>query len=151
MVSVDIVHGFSGHCPWTQWTLSMDLRSNIPAGQCLRQWWNTLTFYRGCKWGFAGYITEGRNGQKSVLLRGRFWTSWSVHIMYKAFTFTTDSGFKKLNEASNFVKQTNIMTLPVAESCFCQQVNYMYVICVHNSKQITLIFCFTNQLAAGFL
>ena len=34
MVSVDIVHGLSGHCPWTQWTLSMDLRSNTPAGQC---------------------------------------------------------------------------------------------------------------------
>ena len=24
MDSVDIVHGLSGHCPWTQWTLSMD-------------------------------------------------------------------------------------------------------------------------------
>ena len=34
MVSVDIVHGLSGQCPWTQWTLSMDLRSNTPAGQC---------------------------------------------------------------------------------------------------------------------
>ena len=21
---MEIVHGFSGHCPWTQWTLSMD-------------------------------------------------------------------------------------------------------------------------------
>ena len=24
MDSVDIVHGLSGHCPWTQWTISMD-------------------------------------------------------------------------------------------------------------------------------
>ena len=24
MDSVDIVHGYSGHCPWTQWILSMD-------------------------------------------------------------------------------------------------------------------------------
>ena len=39
---MDIVHGLSGHCPWTlsgqrpctQWTLFMDLRSNTPAGQC---------------------------------------------------------------------------------------------------------------------
>ena len=27
MDSVDIVHGLSGHCPWTQWTLSMDFDS----------------------------------------------------------------------------------------------------------------------------
>ena len=24
MVSVDSAHGLSGHCPWTEWTLSMD-------------------------------------------------------------------------------------------------------------------------------
>ena len=24
MVSVDIVHGLSGHCLWTEWTISMD-------------------------------------------------------------------------------------------------------------------------------
>ena len=47
---VDIVHGFSGHCPWSQWTLSMDWvdivhgpRSNIAAGQCPLSPW---TFYR---------------------------------------------------------------------------------------------------------
>ena len=34
MDSVDIVHGLSGQCPWTQWTLSKDLCSNTPAGQC---------------------------------------------------------------------------------------------------------------------
>ena len=28
MVSVDIVYGLSGHCPWTEWTMSMD------SGQC---------------------------------------------------------------------------------------------------------------------
>ena len=27
MNSLDIVHGLSGHCPWTQWTLSMDFDS----------------------------------------------------------------------------------------------------------------------------
>ena len=40
MVSVDIVHG---HNPWTQWTLSMDSRSNTPARQCPLSPW---TFYR---------------------------------------------------------------------------------------------------------
>ena len=25
--SMEIVHGLSGHCPWTQWTLSMDFDS----------------------------------------------------------------------------------------------------------------------------
>ena len=27
MDSLDIVHGLIGHCPWTQWTLSMDFDS----------------------------------------------------------------------------------------------------------------------------
>ena len=40
---VDSVHGLSGHCPWTQWTLSMDPCSNTPAGQCPLSPW---TFYR---------------------------------------------------------------------------------------------------------
>ena len=39
MDSVDNVHGLSGHCPWTQWTLSIDPRSNIPAGQCPLSLW----------------------------------------------------------------------------------------------------------------
>ena len=26
---VDIVHGLSGHCPWTEWTLSMDSVDNV--------------------------------------------------------------------------------------------------------------------------
>ena len=53
MVSVDIVHGLSGHCPWTEWTMSMDSVdifhglsghcSNTPAGQCPLSPW---TFYR---------------------------------------------------------------------------------------------------------
>ena len=25
--SMEIVHGLTGHCPWTQWTLSMDFDS----------------------------------------------------------------------------------------------------------------------------
>ena len=27
--SLDNVHGFSGHCPWTQWTLSMDSEDSL--------------------------------------------------------------------------------------------------------------------------
>ena len=33
----------TGQCPWIQWTLSMDLRSNTPAGQCPL---SPCTFYR---------------------------------------------------------------------------------------------------------
>ena len=29
MDSVDIVHGLSGHFPWTQWTLSMDIVHSV--------------------------------------------------------------------------------------------------------------------------
>ena len=40
---MDNVHGMRGHCPWARWTLSMDPRSNTPAEQCpLRPW----TLYR---------------------------------------------------------------------------------------------------------
>ena len=40
MVSVDIVHGLSGHCPWTQWTMSMDSvdflqMGSVECGLCL--------------------------------------------------------------------------------------------------------------------
>ena len=47
MDGVDIVYGLSGHCPWSQWTLSMDPRSNTPAGQCPLSPW---TFYRRVLW-----------------------------------------------------------------------------------------------------
>ena len=36
MDSVDSVHGLSGHCPWTQWILSMDSVDNVHglSGHC---------------------------------------------------------------------------------------------------------------------
>ena len=42
-LSMDTVHGLGVHCPWTQWTLSMDPRSNTPDRQCPLSPW---TFYR---------------------------------------------------------------------------------------------------------
>ena len=51
MDSVDIIHGLSGHCPWTKWTLSTSvdivhvlvLQPDSVHGQCSLSPW---TFYR---------------------------------------------------------------------------------------------------------
>ena len=43
--SMDIVHGLSGHCPWTQWALSMDSVVNFHglSGHCPVGFWLFLT------------------------------------------------------------------------------------------------------------
>ena len=48
--SMDIAHGLSGHCPWTQWILSMDFTPTLYLGQCIVKEWlcsihNACYFY----------------------------------------------------------------------------------------------------------
>ena len=60
MDSVDIVHGLSGHCPWTEWTMSMDSVDIVHglSGQCSSTQWTLSMDLRSGQYSSRTMSTE---------------------------------------------------------------------------------------------